>query len=239
MLQKVKETKLRIPESNQFFGDVLGVCKKADPVALNFQAQFLGLEESHQELNKSFKKQKASMRTAELALLDARRDDAIICLRKLVDGYTNHHDESKKVAGKLLKLTIDKYGRQISKMNYQAETSVLDNVVVDLEDGGEKAAAVTLLGVSDTVAEIKASNGLFSATFLDRVGEDAAKAMVASGELVMECRGKYELLAKHIEANATINPSGAYTSLINELNALIEKFNTLLAIRQGRKNGDE
>ena len=93
------------------------------------------------------------MRTAELATLDERRDNGIICLRKLADGYINHHDPAKRQAGKRLLNAIDKYGRQISKMNYQAETSVLDNLVVDLQKGEANAAAVKLLGLGDTVTE--------------------------------------------------------------------------------------
>ena len=126
-LVKLKETRLRIPESNQLFDDILGVCKKGDPVALKIQAQFLGLEEAHKKLNKSFKKPLSSEHTAELAVLDQRRDEAIVCFRKLADGYTNHHDSAKKTAGKLVLKTIDNYGRQISKMNYQGFLSLFNN----------------------------------------------------------------------------------------------------------------
>jgi hypothetical protein len=236
MLNKIKNPKLRISESIQFIGDVLSVCKKSNPTELNIQTQWTDLDQSFKPLNNSFKKSEASLLTAELAAQDDRRDNAIVCLRKLANGFTNHHDDDKQNAGRQILLTIDKYGRQISKINYQAETSILDNLVDDLKNEAENAAAVELLGLSDTVAEIKDANGQFSAIYLDRVGEDASKDVIAAGELVEVCMERYNILVKHIEAHATINPSDEINSLIKNLNELIERFNRLLARREGRNN---
>jgi hypothetical protein len=58
--------------------------------------------------------------------------------------------------------------------------------------------------------------------------------LTAAGTLVQECRDNYNTLVKHLEANATINPSEAYTALISKLYSLIEKFNTTVAMRGGR-----
>jgi hypothetical protein len=238
MLHKVKNAKLRISESIQFYGDVLNICEQNNPTELNIQKQWSNLERSFQLLNQSFKQEQTSLRTAVLASLDERRDNAIVCLRKLADGFTNHHDTHKQKAGEQLLITIDKYGRQISKMNYQAETSVLDNLVVDLKNESDGAAAVKTLGLTDIVEEIEATNDLFNKTYLERVGEDAEKVLKAAGDLVRECSEKYHVLARHIEANAIINPSEASNELINQLNTLIDKFNILLVQRSRRGTDD-
>ena len=117
MIDKIKAPKLRISESVQFFNDVLTVCKNSNPAELNIQKPWNALDKSFNLLNGSFKKESASAFTTELSALDQRRDQGIICLRKLADAYTNHHAVAKqKAAGKLL-IVIDKYGRSISKMN--------------------------------------------------------------------------------------------------------------------------
>ncbi len=234
MIEKLKTPRLRLSESVQFYSDVLTVCKNGNPSTLNIQQQCTALEKSFALLNQSFKKEQASMLTGDLIAQDLRRDNAIICLRKLADGYTNHHDAAKQKAGNQLLMVIDKYGSSISKMNYHAETSVLEKLVADLQGNANNAAAVKLLGIDDTVAELKAANELFNKTYIDRVGEAASKDLTAAGTLVQECRDKYNTLAKHIEANATINPSEVYTVLISKLNNLIEKFNTTVAMRGGR-----
>ncbi len=239
MVRKIKNTKLRIAESTQFFGDVLNLCKQSNPADLNIKTQWSELDKSIKKLNESFKKSQASLKTSELSTLDERRDNAIVFLRKIADAYTNHHDVAKKQAGKQLLIAIDKYGRRISKMNYQAETSVLDNLVTDLKNETDSAVSIKLLGLADTVAEIKTANDLFNQTYLERVGEAAGKDLAAAGELVQECRQKYNALVRHIEANATINPSEAYDVLISQLNNLIEKFNIMLAQRAGRNGGHE
>jgi hypothetical protein len=238
MVHKVHNPKLRIAESTQFFGDVLNICKQSNPAELNIKTQWSELETSYKTLNERFKKTPASLKTAELATLDERRDNAIVCLRKLADGYTNHHDGAKKQAGKQLLIAIDKYGKSISRMNYPAETSVLDNLVVDLKNEPDNAAAIKLTGLADTVAEIKSANDLFNQTYLERVGEAAEKDLNAAGEVVQECRLKYNALIKHIEAHATIHPSEAYDALIRQLNNLIDKFNTMLAQRGNRDHGE-
>lgn len=240
MIEKLKTPRLRLSESVQFYSDVLTVCKNGNPAALNIQQQCTALEKSFALLSQSFKKEQASLLTGDLIAHDLRRDNAIICLRKLADGYTNHHDATKQKAGNQLLVVIDKYGSSISKMNYQAETSVLEKLIADLKSNANNAAAVKHLGMDDTVAELKAANELFNKTYLDRVGEAASKDLTAAGTLVQECRDNYSTLVKHIEANATINPSASYTELINKLNNLIEKFNTTVAMRAGRtSNGGD
>lgn len=118
MINAIKNPKLRISEGAQFFGDVITVCEKANPAELNIQKQCSELKKSYKLLTDSFKKEQSSMLTAQLARVDYRRDQAIICFRKLADGFTNHFDSTKAQAGKLLLTAIDKYGKQISKMNY-------------------------------------------------------------------------------------------------------------------------
>jgi len=233
MINAIKNPKLRISEGTQFFGDVISVCEKANPAELNIQTQWSDLSKSYKLLTDSFKKVPSSMLTAELAAVDEVRDQAIICLRKLANGFTNHFDQAKAQAGKLLLSAIDKYGKRINKMNYQAETSVLDNLVTDLKQD-DHAKALKLLGLDDLLVELSNSNREFNAIYLQRVEEAAAKDLDAAGELIQNCRLKYKELVKHIEANAIVNASEAYDTLIKRLNSLIEKFNLLLAQRAGR-----
>lgn len=238
MIEKLKITRLRLSESIQFYSDVLTVCKDGSAAELNIQKPLSALDSAFELLNRSFKKEQASLLTGDLIALDLRRDNAIICLRKLADGYTNHHDPAKQKAGNQLLLVIDKYGSSISKMNYQAETSVLEKLVVDLQSNTSNAAAMRQLGVDDTVSELKTANELFNKTYLDRVGEAASKDLTASGTFLQECRDHYNTLVKHIEALSIINPSEACTALIGKLNVLIEKFNSTVAKRGGKNNTD-
>lgn len=235
MILTPKISKLRNSESVQFFVDVITLCKDNKAGELNLQKPLTDLEKASKTLSTSFKIEQASILTSELIVLDSRRDQAINCLRKLADGYASHHDEAKMKAGKLLLAVIGKYGKAIARMNYQAETGVLTNLATDLKDNAKNAAAVKLLGVGDTVAEMAEANTLFNKTYIDRVGESAAKDMASATDIVVDCKDKFATLVKHIEANAVIAPSEGLETLIRQLNSLIEKFNTMLAMRGGRK----
>ena len=230
----IKNPKLRVSEGTQFFGDVLTVCEKNKPSELNIKKQWDALGASYKLLTNSFKKDQSSQLTEDLVQLDDRRDQAIICLRKLADGYTDHHVEAMNNAGKVVLAAIDKYGSRISKMNYQAETSVIDNLVADLTQEEHNASAVKLLKINDVVKELGTANEEFNAVYLERVEEAASKDLSAASELLYECREKYNDLVKHIEANAIVNPSEAYDNLIKQLNSLIDKFNLMVALRAGR-----
>jgi len=239
MVHTTKNAKLRISERIQFFNDVLALSKNNNPAELNIQKPLSELDKSFKLLNHSFKKEEASGHTVDLTALDYRRDQGIICLRKIADAFTNHHLEAKQKAGRLLLKAIDKYGKSISRMNYQAETSVIENLAVDLKKDVDLVAAVKLLGVGDTVDEMKSANDLFNQIYLERIGDDASKDVTPAGLLVRECNEKYKILVKHIEANALINPSEVYTILISELNNLIDRFNALITQRDGKKAKQE
>lgn len=103
----------------------------------------------------------------------------------------------------------------------------------------DHVAAVKLTGLADLVEELKNSNKEFNTIYLKRVEEAAAQDLDAAGELIYDCRLKYRELVRHIEANAIVNASEAYDTLIRQLNSLIEKFNILLSQRAGRANKEE
>jgi hypothetical protein len=239
MILTPRISKLRNSESVQFFVDVITLCKDNKASELNLQKPLAELEKSSKALSTSFKKEQASALTTELTELDNRRDLAIICLRKLADGYRSHHDEAKKKAGKLLVAVIDKYGKAIARMNYQAETGVLTSLGADLKDDAKNAAAVKLLGLGDTVTEMATANNLFNKTYIERVGEAATNDIVSASDMVTDCKDKFAALVMHIEANAVIAPSEGLDTLMKQLNSLIEKFNTMLAMRGGRKGDDK
>jgi hypothetical protein len=50
---------------------------------------------------------------------------------------------------------------------------------------------------------------------------------------------EFATLVKRIGANAVIAPSEWLDTLMKQMNSLIEKFNTLLAMRSGRKGGEQ
>jgi hypothetical protein len=225
----------RKSESVQFFNDLVTLCSESNPKALNIQAQLVALNECINSLNMNFVTDRSSEITSDLISLDQRRDKAITCLRMLTEGFTNHFDPDKRSTAILLLKTIDKYGSSISRMNYQAETSTLDNLGDELLNDASSVNQVNQLGLTDIVNEMIEANNAFNIRYLDRVREEAGQNEVAAGELIKKCIAGYRLLTAHIEAHSTLNPCDELSTLIERINELIERYNLTVQ----RKNMDD
>jgi hypothetical protein len=81
--------------------------------------------------------------------------------------------------------------------------------------------------------ELAASNGAFMALYTSRTQELGTKSLDTLKIKRTEATAAYELLIKVLEARAILDGNGMYTKIINEINALIEQYKTLL---NGRSN---
>lgn len=226
MINKPSFNFYRQSESLQFFEDVATLCNKnnVDKLKIGNQSQQLIL--INQKLQASFKPDLHSQITEQLSELDQRRDNAVICLRKIADGFINHYDAQKQKAGKTIVQVIDKYGSSLSRMNFQAETSTLTNLGRELISKPELSQAVEEITLTGVVEEMIASNNLFNEKYLLRVQETAANNDEVTSKFILEAVAAYRELTDHIEAHSTLTPSKEYLSLISELNELVNRYNT-------------
>lgn len=239
MINSVNFKLFRKSESVQFFNDIVTLCSESNPKALNIEAQLGTLNECVNSLNSNFATDRSSEITNDLISLDQRRDKAIVCLRMLTEGFTNHYDSAKSDTAALLLQTIDKYGSKISKMNYQAETSTLDNLGDELQNDAAAADLVNQLGLSDLVGEMIEANNEFNTRYLDRVKEEAGESELAMGELIKNSVAAYRLLTAHIEAHSTLNPSDELNTLADRINELIERYNLTVHRKHSDNEVDE
>ncbi len=225
--------KFRTNEYAQFFQDVYTICTANNPISLKIETQTDSLNQINISLADVFKKNYGSEITEKVVYYDNRRDEAIICLRKLADGYTNHFNEAYKESALRILHTIDKYGSQIYKLNYQAETSTLKNLASDLRNTPQLWADVEKLMLTEIIQEIETMNNECNNYYLQRIQETAANVSEPAREVIKEGKKQYKILVDHIMAHATLTPSEAYSNLINEINALIDKYNSTVTSRGG------
>ena len=219
----------RANESVQFFSNLAEICVQNNPENLNIGEQVNAIIFHTQTLNANFKADRGSAITAKLMDIDERRDNAYLCLKLIVEGYEYHYDVNKRNAAKDILTIIEKYGSSIMRLNYQSQSSTISNLADELQS--KAAYKLELLGVNDVVSELIAANKLFDERFIERMKESAKNQRVALGDLIKEAIISYRQLTSHIMAHATLNPSDAYTSLINQINALIDTYNTTVKLR--------
>jgi hypothetical protein len=236
MITVIDLVKLRNAEFLTFVATYSEIVAVNDPAKLNVATQHAAFKLKLDEMSELFKRERSSIFTQALVLLDERRDDAITGFATVINGFCYHFDAETKQAARLLNESLILYGVGIARLNLQAETSTISGIVHDWETQPYLSAAITRLGLSDWVAELKTANQLFDQKYLERTREyGAANPSTMKGKREEMTVAYYEL-RKFIEANSIINPGAAYDKLIGELNALIVQYNLLLNTRSAEPN---
>lgn len=228
--------RFRTSEFIQFFSDTATICSQSNPKRLNIEVQFNEFNRQQKSLEESFKQNRKSEITTQLAKLDERRDRALVCISAIADGYLSHFNPREQEAAQKISDCISKYGSKLYTLNYQAETSVLTSLGKDLKS--ELSEPVKLLHLNEVVDEMNAANTEFNEKFIDRIDETSMDDSESTTNLINPTLEKYKVLCKHIVAHATISPSEQYTNLIKRLNTLIGRYNSTMALRNNGKPDD-
>jgi Family of unknown function (DUF6261) len=223
----------RLTEALGFVRDVLQLYKdNAIPSLSDFTN---ALTKSYDELNAASKKEQSSLLTADIAEADNRRDDLYIGLRKLTEGFMLSPNAHEQKAGALLARNIQHYGKDAHRLNYQAQSTVLDQLIADWQMKPDLSAATLLLNLGHWITALKKENELVKKALLNRVQEKATDTTDTALELRKKLSTDYRNLVKFAEATLLLNPSQKGTTLINQQNVLIEQYNLILKKRQGSK----
>ncbi|MEM9930370.1 MAG: DUF6261 family protein, partial [Bacteroidota bacterium] len=122
MIKTASLKNYRVQEFIQFISNTLTIVQRHDPAKLKIAEYVTALTQHHQMLENAYKQDTLSEITPQLAQLDAVRDQALVCLRQVCEGYTSYPDETLSASGKKIVECIDKYGSKLYSLNYGAET---------------------------------------------------------------------------------------------------------------------
>ena len=232
MIDAIHLAILRNAEYLQFVKDLITIVDKNDPEALKVVAENNALKTKISELEALFKTQLSNPITKELEVLDGRRDKCINGILNVVNGYTYHFKESISQAAYALSDNLKLYGVGIAEQNYQSETTILTNIINDWETKSELVAAVNLLQLADWKNELKTVNLEFSSKYIDRTQEYGTASPENIKSKREQTNAVYYELRDRIGAYGIIEKSNPnFTKVINELNALIAQYNSLLKNR--------
>ena len=240
MINAIDLAKLRNAEYLQLMKDFTAIVERNSPATLNVVSKLTDLQTKVSEMDVLFKKILANENTTNLLNLDKRRDDCITGISYVVQGLEYHFDENIRNAAQRLGTNIRFYGGGIARLNYQAETAILTNIINDWETKPELSAALTTLNLTAWKDEMKNQNNTFNTVYLDRTQEYGNATPENLNSKRNEANTVYYALRDRINALDTLIEAPAtspYTTTINQLNALLDQYNTLITSRG--KSGDE
>lgn len=225
---------LRNAEYLQYTKDFAAIINLNNPATLDIDAKFTAFNTKIAELESLYKKAMASEKTKDIMALDQRRDDAINGIYYFLQSYSYHYDAQQRQTAQLLLTNLSLYGSGIARMNYQAETATINNILRDWESTVDLVAGISIFDLTAWVNELKTANDAFNEQYLLRTQEygDANPDTIRTKR--EETSSAFYALRDRIDALhllAEVSPS-PHSAVINQLNALTDQYNQLLVNRK-------
>jgi hypothetical protein len=227
---------LRNPGHVQFHTDAIVIVKKYNPATLSFESELADYELKFDDEKQAFVLIRKSAKTEDITHADQLRDDTNKGLRGMVKANLYHFNPLKKAAAKRLKVVIDVFGDIIHKEYNEASGSYTE-MLDELQN--KHAADVTLLGLDEWLTELRANNNNFIQHMGSRYEEGAAKTTLRMKEVRLLVDAAYVNMVEQIHALMRVNGAAAYEPLVAEMNQLVDKYNLILAQRQGRADAGD
>ncbi len=229
---------LQNTEVSQFNTDILGIIQLNNPITLGIGRPYDAFKNEQTEILSLFKADKSSALTDELFAHDLERDDAFLGICLQIESYTHHHLPATRALGVLLFDHLKHFGTGIDRFNYQKETSTITNILKEWNDKPELKAALTTLKLTEWVNQLEATNIAFNTKFLQRAqatGENTFTNTLKA-KRVDAAQAWYKLrdaiMSKYTVAENDETDTSLYVTTINSINAVIDKYNVLLAARR-------
>lgn len=227
---------LRNAEYLQYLKDYLTIIDNNDPALLKVGSQYSALASKADQLEAVLKQDTGSPITVEIEALDQRRDSHLGGLYTTIYGMCSHFDPAMKAAALLVRDRLEVYGNatQIAMMSLQGETATIDNMIYDLQTIPALSAALTTLGLSAWIADLKVVNTEFNAKYIARTEALAAVNPDKIKELRIAANALYYTLRDMLMAQGmVIEYVAPFPKTISEVNALTEQYNHTLDTRAG------
>ena len=232
MIKSITLQKLRNSEFIQFFLNMFSIIRKYDTNELNIDGELNAVVDEVEKIKKNHGADKGSEISNELKEIDNRRDDCITGIRMIAEAYTYHYEKNIKEAAELLLNKIDDFGPSIAKQNYPTETTSINGIVDAFNTDKKFKEALNLLHLLDWAAQMDTENTYFNQRYLDRIDEQSKQSVENIKDLRKLSTEKYYTLRDHLVAHATLQGE-PYTTIINQLNELIDEYNIVLNRRKG------
>ena len=232
MINSIVLKSLRNAEYLGFQSDVIDIVNGNDNVKQKVIGKLTPVVEKNSLLQSLFKTDQASPLTEKIEQLDFERDQAIIGLGLTIEGFTHHYKPDVKNAAVLLYKNIGLYGGSIAQQNYQAETTILKNIVTDWEEKAELKQAVNTLNLADWKEYMKYINLQLNQKYAERNQETSQETTDTIKAVREEANQDYYKLRDVIVSYANILDNDPdFEKVIKEINVLIDKYNLLLTKR--------
>ncbi len=228
MIKAINLPQLRNSEFLQFANDIINRCELVNQEGLKLIEVVTALKGTTTELEKVYNKDTHSDVTEKLIASDANRDSDLVGIHTVCEGYIYSRDADKVASAKRVLQSIDRYGKSISRLNYQAETTVVDAIISDWKADKQLTQDLNKLHLTDWVSLFGIENDTFGHLYQARVDDKLDSVGDSFTELRSGVIIAYRTLCDTIFAYSVINKNEHYQKLADAINLIISDYQAIL-----------
>ena len=217
----------------QFHESVLTLVENATP-------QALGIEDLHALYRRAFDSELESLDiilkselTAKIAEQDAVRDRIFRGFSDAVKGFRNHFDAEYREAANRLWNVFLHYGN-IARISLDAQTAAVNDILREFQTPANREA-IEKLRMRDWCDRLDEENRKFHQLMMQRYSEQAALTTVRMRTARTETDRFYRAVTNQIDNQVLTGANDSAAAFVNELNAIIRRYKSILAQQFARK----
>jgi hypothetical protein len=224
-------SKFRNNEHFQCQTEFKALVEKFDPMTLKIEALFnLHYLPLYADEDKALIKIAKNSFSEERSEADRQRDNIFRGLDDATKAALNYFDPVVRKAAKRIRIPFDAFGN-IAKLSLNEETAAIYNLLQELRTN--YADEVRTIGLSLWLDQLETDNKAYEALVSSGYEEEAGKTELKIKQTRIEIDKVLRSIFERIEALILINGETGYTEFIRLLNIQLEKYDNILAQRQG------
>jgi hypothetical protein len=227
---------LRNEEWFQFMTEVRDLIQKFTAQTLLIEELFTQFLERYADADTALEIIRKSPETANMDKADQLRDQTFSGLTAIVRASLNHFDPKCAEAASRLLIVFNSYGNLAQKAPNE-ETAAIYNLLQELR-GAAYSRYINRLQLTDWVDELDMRNADFRTLVRLRNEETAARPKLQLKKVRQEQDSIYRQMVERIESAIIIYGPEAYTPFVEQLNAFAERYNRVIAQRQGQRKAN-
>jgi hypothetical protein len=211
-----------------------------DGLLIGYHPQTLGIQPQYDAFKSSLDVEvgaldiiRKSGYTGEISAQDHVRDGIFRGLVEAVQSARYHFNADKRKAAEKIDIVLEHYGN-IAARSFDQETAAIDDLLRELND--RCPADVTLLELNDWLAQLDIENRTFKQLMSERYAESAQRPKTRMKAARNETDKNLRELLDMVDALVQVKGADAYIPLINDLNAVSERYKNQLAQAAGRRH---
>ena len=230
-IKSIRLSRLRNAEHYQYHTEVNDLVAAATDESLNISTLFSVYQQHLKNEGTAMNLILKSEFTDDLNDADNERDSIFRGFYDLVKSGTNHFNPHIKAASERIMFILEDTGN-LNAMPYNEQTAMTSALIDKLrtENVGDLAITNTLTWVD----ELSSKNNAFENLAKTRYTQEAGKTSLRMKEVRLGLDTIYRKMVQLINALILVNGEAGYTSFVSELNERIDKYNLILAQREGR-----